>query len=190
MKTLSILICALNSRRKEYLPRLLDNLETQVNKYKFGAYVQLVVLMDNKKMIVGQKRNQLLNCAIGDYVCFVDDDDRVSAEYVKMLHEAIQTGPDCVTFNCEVRINGKDLKICYFNGTKNKNHETHYERTPNHLCVVKREIALRYKFPERNFQEDDEYARRIYPYLKNKVHIDKILYYYDFNEQTTETQKK
>jgi glycosyltransferase involved in cell wall biosynthesis len=189
MRTLSILICAIPSRRKQFLSSLMDNLDQQIKTYKHSGFVQLVVLMDNKKMIVGEKRNFLLKCAKGDYVCFVDDDDRVSADYVRSLHEAIQIGPDCVTFNSEVRINGKDLKICYFNGEQNKNHSTHYERTPNHLCVVKREIATRYKFPERNFQEDDEYARRIYPYLKKKVHIDKILYYYDFDQKTTETQK-
>lgn len=190
MRTLSILICALNSRRKEYLPKLLDNLEHQINSYKHGAFVQLVVLMDNKKMIVGEKRNQLLNCAKGDYVCFIDDDDRISSDYVRTLHEAIQGGPDCVTFNCEVRINGKRGRICYFNFNENKNYDTHYERTPNHLCVVKSEIAKKWGFPVANFKEDDEYARRILPELKDRIHIDNILYHYDFNQKTTETQKK
>ena len=190
MRTLSILICAVTNRRKQFLPSLLDNLEQQIKQYKHGAFVQVIVLMDNKKMIVGEKRNQLLKCAKGDYVCFVDDDDRISTDYVRTLHEAIQGGPDCVTFNCEVRINGKDMRICYFNSTKNKNHDTHYERSPNHLCVVKLDIAKKCGFPVANFQEDDEYARRILPELKERVHIDKILYYYDFNEQTTETQKK
>ena len=190
MRTLSILICAIPSRRKQFLPSLLDNLEHQIKSYKHGGFVHVVVLMDNKKMIVGEKRNFLLKCAKGDYVCFIDDDDRISEDYVRTLHEAIQGGPDCVTFNCEVKINGKASKMCYFNGEQNKNHDTHYERTPNHLCVVKSEIAKKYGFPVSSYQEDDEYARRILPELKERMHIDNVLYYYDYNRTTSQCPKQ
>ena len=37
---------------------------------------------DNKKRTIGKKRDEMLKLAQGKYVTFVDDDDRISDDYV------------------------------------------------------------------------------------------------------------
>ena len=191
MKTLSILICSLHSRREKFYKNLITELEKQLKEYKNAHYIQIVSIIDNKKMTVGHKRNQLIECANGDYLCFVDDDDRVSDDYIKELHTAIQTNDDCICFDVEVKLNKNKPMIAHFGNYKvNKNLKTHYERMPNHLMAVKTEIAKKCKFPEVNFKEDDIYGFRMAKFIKSIHKINKVLYYYDFNSQTTETQKK
>jgi hypothetical protein len=65
-----------------------------------------------------------------------------------------------------------------------------YYRTINHLCPVKRELALQVKFPRGiNNGEDADYSNRLRPLLKTEVYINKDMYHYDFNTNTT-TQGK
>jgi glycosyltransferase involved in cell wall biosynthesis len=190
MKTLSILICSLHTRREKFYKNLITELEKQLKEYKNSHYIQIVSIIDNKKMSVGHKRNQLLQSATGDYVCYIDDDDRISADYIDKIHTAIQSNDDCICFDVEVSIDFQTPMIAHFaNYKENKNLKTHYERMPNHLMAVKTEIAKKAGFPEINFKEDDEYGYRISKMIKSINKIDKVLYYYDFNTQTTETQK-
>ena len=54
---------------------------------------------DNGDMLLGDKRNLLLDQATGDYVAFVDDDDMVADTYIEDILTAIdEQRPDCVTF--------------------------------------------------------------------------------------------
>ena len=57
-----------------------------------------------------------------------------------------------------------------------------YERYPNHLNVIKREIAVQFKFPEINFGEDTDWATQINKsgLLKKETYIDQVLYYYNY----------
>jgi hypothetical protein len=57
---LSILIPSVPSRRKFFLDRLLDDLEKQIGDRND---VEILVLYDNKKRSLGQKRSDLLNLA-------------------------------------------------------------------------------------------------------------------------------
>jgi len=57
------------------------------------------------------------------------------------------------------------------------------------MCV-KRELALQVPFKEINFGEDADYAKRLKPLLKSEHSIHKVLYHYDYNSKTTETQRK
>ena len=58
----------------------------------------------------------LLNNAKGEWFCFVDDDDRVSATYINTILEAIKNNPDkkVITFKGEQTTDGKrDLDFKY-----------------------------------------------------------------------------
>jgi hypothetical protein len=83
IKKLSILICSLN-RRKKYLKRLVDILRSQANRD-----IEVLCDIDNGEVSIGSKRQKLLNSAVGDYVCFVDDDDLVSEDYVDLILDKI-----------------------------------------------------------------------------------------------------
>jgi glycosyltransferase involved in cell wall biosynthesis len=68
--------------------------------------VTVRTLVDNCERSVGDKRQQLLNEARGEYVCFVDDDDWVDDEYLPAIMAVLPTRPDHVGFRVRFTENG------------------------------------------------------------------------------------
>jgi glycosyltransferase involved in cell wall biosynthesis len=184
---LSILICTLE-KRDEMFKLLYAKLAYQYS----GEDVEIISSIDNGEMSVGEKRNNLLEQAKGEWVAFADDDDRVSSDYIKELLSGIETGADVITFQVSVSLNGATPKLCYYskNFDADYNEPNAYFRLPNHLMCVKRELALQVPFKEVNFGEDADYAKRLQPLLKTEHSIDKVLYHYDFYSEKTETQRR
>jgi len=172
---LSILICHLLDREKQ-LYQLLDVLVAQ---QVFNGF-EIIIEDDNGELSIGEKRNNLLKRAIGDYVCFIDDDDMVPDYYVEEILKAIETGPDCVGFNgAIVSQEGKRDLVSYRMGITKVDRDGQWFRAGiGHLSPVKREIALSAMFPEVNSAEDVEYAKLIQPKLKTQVVIDRFMYFY------------
>ena len=92
---LSILICTVPSRVGNFLPAAVTELQRQIDSSGQGQ-VELIYLGDNKQRTVGRKRNDLLQLAQGEYVAFVDDDDRVAPNYISRIHFN-QNTPICRT---------------------------------------------------------------------------------------------
>lgn len=203
MVKFSILICSLYSRvdkRKELINRILASIgenycETIDDKdYLLHKYVakecELIVCTDNKQMAVGAKRNLLIKNAGGKYIAFVDDDDMVTTDYVSQILKKIELNPDVVVFNAVRYENGiKDKAVIYGNEYTDRTARGFYYRSPNHLMVVRKELAQRVGFKQINFGEDADYAKRLLPYLKYQQRIFDVLYEYWFDSQLTETQK-
>ncbi len=172
---LSILICSLYSRHK-FLDILLHILDKQKNDQ-----VEILVEKDNGKTILGAKRNLLLEKAQGQYICFVDDDDKVSKDYISKILEALKTEPDCCGIEGIIfRRRNTPGKLFIHSIKYNTWFEEDgiYYRCPNHLNPVKREIALQIGFPEKNSGEDHVYSNGIFPLLKTEVYIKGSIYYY------------
>lgn len=191
---LSILIPSTHSRRNTFLPKALEMVYGQWEglDIKQQNEVEILFLVDNKKMALGTKRNELVDIAQGEYVVFVDDDDRIEPNYISTLLEAIEMQPDVVTFLASVSINGAHPKICNYSTRHERdfNSSDAYLRLPNHICCVKRSIAIQVDFLPVLRGEDADYAKKIKPFLKDEVHISQVLYHYDFNSETTETQER
>ncbi len=191
---ISILIPSVYERRDTFLPKILNQLEAQYNflSVEDKEKVEILTLIDNKKTMVGEKRNIMLFIAQGDYVVFVDDDDRISDDYIKTLLEATKTNSDIITFKAEVSLNGEEPKECIYSMDfeTDQNKHNKYYRLPNHICCIKREIALSIKFPSVVYGEDSAYSKLLKPILKTQTFIDKTLYYYDYNDKTTIKQNK
>jgi len=187
----SILVCSVSTRRSTFMPKIIEQIYGQIEREGLDKEVECIVLMDNKTMTVGDKRNRLIEASRGHWVCFVDDDDRIADDYVRTLYRASRkTDADTITFYASVSINGQMPKIARFFCSENKNLPDAYDRQPNHLMLIKRNIAHLIGFKSISFQEDDDYAARCYPLIKKIYNIDKVLYYYDFSTTTTETQKR
>ena len=155
--------------------------------------VNIVVLKDRKELPVGTKRNLLMQAASGEYIVYHDCDDRPADNYKEQLLEAIGiSGADVITFVVSVSLNGAPPKLCFYSKDYkgDYNDSNSYYRLPNHLMCVKRKLALQVPFAEINFGEDADYAKRLKPLLQTEYNIVKVLYHYDFNSQTTETQRK
>jgi glycosyltransferase involved in cell wall biosynthesis len=195
MTLLSILICTIPGRAKTFLPSILDQLKPQ---YEHDATVEVLYLGDNKSMTVGEKRNWLVKMAKGEYVVFVDDDDRIAPDYVTTLLSGITLrqdkgiSPDAVCFHAEIRLNG-GLPVPVYYSAKyghDQNLPGKYLRIPNHLMCVKRRLALDTPYADISRGEDADYARRLLPKIQIEHLLAKTLYYYDFNSSTTEAQKQ
>lgn len=185
---LSILICTTETRVNTFLPTIIDELSNQAK----GLPVEILYLGDNKKRSVGQKRNDLIGLAQGEYFTFVDDDDRVAPTYVQDIVKQIDKKPDLITFYAFRVHNGKpDRIVMYdFRYPKDENKEGRYQRMPNHLMCWRKEAVKDFKFISTNYGEDSDWATRVKRdgKFKKVVEIKKVLYYYDFNIRTTETQ--
>lgn len=179
---LSLLVCSLHSR-KDKLKRLTDILMPQLDKFK--GLVEACVAVDEKTNSIGAKRNHLIIKSKGEYICFVDDDDTVSDNYVELLLEAMQADTDVIVFDALRYVDGTVDKAVKYGIEYGKDYHDSkfYYRIPNHLMCVKKELALQVPFKEINFGEDSDYAKRLLPLLKTQARIDRILYSYLYNSK-------
>lgn len=188
MRDLSILILTLPTRIDCYA-NLIKMLNKQVIENNLINRVQILTFGDTKEISVGEKRNILLNKSCGRYVCFIDDDDVIAPDYLIKLINGISSNADVITF-CGDYV--ENTVVTPFSISMvhrgNFNHPNIFYRLPNHLCPVKREIALNCQFTDKNFGEDSDYAERINKYLKNEFHIQDKLYFYMYNEATSQTK--
>jgi glycosyltransferase involved in cell wall biosynthesis len=188
MKQLSILIPTLPQRLTNY-NSLLNIINNQVNSFNLKDKVQILSILDTKEMTVGEKRNWLLKMSNGKYVQFVDDDDRLANDFVKKMYEATLSGADIVTFRGEYHESGifhSEFIISTMVKFDSNVNGMMY-RKPNHLCPVKREIAIKCIFPNKNFGEDSEYANQINNHIKNENHINEKMYFYMFDKNNSQT---
>ncbi len=185
----SILVPTVPSRLTSFYPRLITSLQDQVGSRQD---IEILGFYDNKKRSVGLKRNALLNLAQGEFLTFIDDDDRIADDYIESIMNTIYANPtaDCIVFDCITTIN-KTEKTTY------SKYSIHYEYTevgdqwrgkPAHTMVWKSSIAKKHMFPNMSNGEDVNWVVRACREIKNEVRIDKVLYYYDFNSQSTETR--
>jgi glycosyltransferase involved in cell wall biosynthesis len=189
---LSILICSLE-KRQEQLAELLAEINLQITSCNASAIVEVITEVDSKQITTGAKRNNLLNKAQGKYICFIDDDDHISNDYLRLILEAIESDADCIATTGIYSINGGHpvkwrLSKDFIDEDRIDSNigEIVFFRRANHLTPVKRELALQAMFPDQSNAEDQEYSRRLNPFLKTEVKIDKSIYHYDFKNYDKE----
>jgi glycosyltransferase involved in cell wall biosynthesis len=189
---LSILICTLEERKLQY-----DNLRSSLfSQYcllpQYQESVEILSCCDNREMSVGAKRNALLKQSTGNFLVFIDDDDSIHPNYIKLVLEALQSNPDCVGLNGIITFNGTNPRKFVHSIKVNEWYESDgvYYRYPNHLNPVKRELALQVGFPECNFGEDKNYSDRLKPLLKTEVMIDTPIYFYNYDDKKSATANR
>ena len=174
-KRLSLLICSV-SERAEKLQRLLEVLTKQITNE-----VEILHLVDDGEMTIGEKRNELCQAAVGEYCAFIDDDDMVSDDYVEKVLKALESSPDCATLTGIVYFPNGSSRLFdhsiehdgWFTGQ-----DGNYYRTPNHLNAIKTEIVQRFGFKLISFGEDQDFAKRVRIVLHKEVRIPGQIYYY------------
>lgn len=185
--TLSILVPTVPNRIDNYYLRIMTDLIKQTAPY---SDIELIALFDNKKRSIGKKRDEMLSLAKGEYLVFVDDDDRLSPDYVKDIMSTLYANPDtdCVVFDCICKVNSGPDKLCKYGiefeygdilGDKE------WRGKPAHTMVYKSSIAKRHRFTDIGNGEDIDWVKRACQDIRIQTRIDKVLYYYDAEYATT-----
>jgi len=190
---LSILIPSLVSR-KQKLDLLCSRISNQINQYmvykKIDVDVEILCQIDNGEATIGEKRNWLLDKADGEYLCFFDDDDMPTNNYIELIIKALESKPDCCSLKGIITFDGQNpevfehsIKYREWKTTQNTNPK--YERPPNHLNVIKSEIAKRFQFPEINHGEDSQWSEAILKsgLIKIESYIEEVIYHYLYKSQ-------
>jgi glycosyltransferase involved in cell wall biosynthesis len=188
---LSILVCSTDTRCFSFAPRVLGQIFSQRNELPDPSRVEVIVVTDTKGMTIGAKRNWLVRMASGVYVQFIDDDDTIADDMLAQVLSVTETDCDVIAFPAMVRVNGGPWRKCYYSVDFTHDHSTatEYRRLPNHICAVKRVLALDTPFADICMGEDADYARRLFPKINSEAKIEKPLYFYDYDRRTSESRR-
>ena len=186
----SVMILSIPNRIEKYLMPLYDKMLKQTEGH---PEVEILCLIDNKCMTIGEKRQAILNSARGKWVGFMDDDDDISDDYIESLAKAMnENAADVITFDQHCSVNGKEFSVNF--GMRNP-HEPyipgagtlHIRRPPYHMCFWKNDIAKNAKFKASSYGEDIAWCMEMYPKVRSETHIDKTLHYYKYDDITSES---
>lgn len=181
---LSILIPTMESRLALFT-RLREDLEQQSAAPGAGTAVEVLPLSDDGSAALGAKRNELMDAARGRFLVFVDDDDRVSPDYIQLILAAIRENPDadCISYAGEIRFRGRHPRklVHSIKYTDWRECGGEYVRPPCHITPIRSDIARRNRFAAVDYSEDMEWALRMSRNgsLRQEVLLDSVLYYYD-----------
>ncbi|MEO6305965.1 MAG: glycosyltransferase family A protein [Bacteroidia bacterium] len=184
---LSILIPS-TSDRDGLLGKLLFDLSKQIEENNAEKLVEIITDVDNYERTTGAKRNDLLERSKGIFVVAIDSDDEVSPYYIKEILLAAESDCDAIGITGWMTTNGRNLRKWDIS----KDHDyimildedgkELYLRFNNHISPIKRSIAIQFKFPDKNFGEDYEWAVQINKsgLIKKETKIIPPLYHYKY----------
>jgi hypothetical protein len=213
-KVLSVLIPTLASRLPD-LSNLLVKLRSQIGD---RPDVEVLALLDDKTMWLGDKRNRLLELATGKYLTFLNDDDNIPDYWLEKVLGYIENNPgiDVVSVKgqCLQRENPTapwhhtwfmattlesktwdDIRKFYcdtgsfIDPEDGRHYERIYVHRPVMWCVWRSDIAKRVKFASRTYYEDIKWAELASEIAETEVMTDEVLYYYHADDRTSEAGK-
>ncbi|MES2287586.1 MAG: hypothetical protein V4547_17965 [Bacteroidota bacterium] len=192
---LAILIPTIEGR-ENFFNRIIGTLEEQ-KKWFPDNDVIIITLKDagyrNGGMSIGNKRNELIKMAVNSgasHRAFIDDDDMVSTEYLKLNMPGVYGNYDCNSLVGIYSENGqvnpkKHIFIHSLKYTHWWEDDTMYYRNPNHLNVIKLELVKDIIFEDKNDGEDgvfsEELARQ--DRVKTEFEIAEPFYQYLFRSK-------
>lgn len=184
-KLWSILICTIEGREESF-ERLCDKLKTQINALGLCDEIEILSCKDKRgENTVGLKRNKLMEQSSGLYTQFLDDDDDIHEDFIKMIYEKLQSKPDCVSLTGIITTNGTNPKTFIHSIKYDDYFEQNniYFRPPNHINPIKRSIAIQFAFPEKNVGEDTDWAMSIAhsKLIKTEEVIETPYYFYQYD---------
>lgn len=188
---LSILICSVDIEERQIkLKKLISELNRQISKNYAEEIIEIIVDTDNMNKSVGQKRNDLIQKSQGEFICFIDDDDFISENYLSSILHHLNSGIDILLIGIEHIVNGvnqtKILPSLYIDNLNTG--EAVLKTNHFHLCPHKKSIAERVLFDCINFAEDMIYSQKMVKYINNSYVLSTPLYIYFDNLEKSLTR--
>lgn len=161
--------------RSRQFSQLMNILLPQVE----GKSVEIIVFWNNGEHTLGSMRQMILEDAKGEYICFIDDDDLVPADYIDTILPLLD-GVDYIGFKVAFFDNNKkqapaihSLKYSHWHQDENG-----FYRGITHLNPLRTELARESKFPvEYNDGEDAIWAS--HAHAETEHFIDREMYVYN-----------
>ena len=161
-----------------------DNSEEICLKYK-ELYPDNVIYYKQENSGVSVARNKGMELATGEYVNFLDSDDKWSLDAFKIVNRNINKHPNIKIFSCQMQffdaqISGHPLNYKYYkNKIINILEDYNYPQLSASSLFIKTEIAKKYKFEkEIKFSEDNKYINEILLDETKYMVLKKPIYYY------------
>jgi hypothetical protein len=155
-----------------------------------GMDIEVLMLTDNKKRTIGEKREALKNISQGKYFMFVDDDDSLLS--VKEIYEAAEKDVDVITFKQRcTNHDGSEFIVTFGIGSEiehNHDEQGNYidcNRPPFHVCAWA-EWYKKIPYPNISYGEDAVWSLAANEAAISEHFIDKVLHSYNFNPQVSE----
>jgi glycosyltransferase involved in cell wall biosynthesis len=129
---------------------------------------------------IGYKRQLGLLAAKGEYVCWLDDDDDISPDYVETLVRLCNKGADVCTFNNVSKFDNFWMVVKMHFKTKHDQQAKPgiINRRPYHVCAFRRGVLDGVVFPDTNWDEDTGFIGQALKNCKTFAHSDAILHEY------------
>ncbi len=201
---LSIIIPVYNTA--EYLPACLDSvIYPELNDYEIiivndgskddsqkiaesyvEKYPEIIRLINKQNGGLGDARNHGTRAAKGEFIFFLDSDDRLAPSAVPEILDGLQAEPDLLIFNLQqVNTDGKFLGCIYGAEKEGELSLEEYPELifqPHAACnkIVRRSMLFEHNifFPDRVWYEDLHTSPKYYVYAKKIIYTNKSWYYY------------
>jgi len=151
------------------------------------------ILIDDREkftitgITVGKKRNDLLQRATGEYICFLDDDDDISPDYVETILRLAENNRDICTFNsffvCDSYWALVDMRMGHDN--EQATPDRIVKRQPFPICAIKTSIARQFTFPDINNAEDWGWMSQVLTKARSESKSHRILHQYKHSAKTS-----
>ena len=172
--------------REQKLQNLIQSIHELRQRVCPALRIAVAVGFDNREVSIGTKRQNMLQAAEGKYTSFVDDDDKVTVHYFEDAAACIAGNFDCM------RLRGQISRWTFTHSLANKltdpmANETTFLRPPNHLNVMKADIAKNIKFRDATNGEDLDWTIKLARtgFLRSEYQSDesRIHYIYDIGDR-------
>ena len=172
--------------REQKLQNLIQSIHELRQHICPALHIVIAVGFDNCEVSIGTKRQNMLQAAEGRYVSFIDDDDKVTAHYFEDAAACIAGNFDCM------RLRGQIAQWTFTHSLANKltdpmANETTFLRPPNHLNVMKADIAKTIKFRDATSGEDLDWTIKLarMGFLRTEYQSEesRIHYIYDIGDR-------